>query len=129
MFKLASTFAPIPAKLVKKIQGLQYIDMRDLLPDNIVLLRHMEALDSPSAHPHMAAGTSPRLHEANSLLFWAICFSTYIAVLSEAHPSLVKSRPAYLTLIMSEARHNGGDGWISYNSIFRQNAAEDESAD
>ena len=43
-FKLASTFAPIPAKLVKKIQMLQYIDMRELLPD-ITLLRHMKALD------------------------------------------------------------------------------------
>ena len=30
---------------------------------------------------------------------------------------------------MPEARRNGGDGWISYDSIFRQNAAEDESAD
>ena len=51
-FKLASTFAPpIPGKLVSKIQDLQFIDMRELLRDNIALLRHKEGLNSLTAHP------------------------------------------------------------------------------
>ena len=120
---------PYTGKAGEEDLGLQYIDMWKLLPENISLLLHMEALNSPTAHPHIAAGARPRLGEANSLLSRAICFSTYIAVSSEAHPSLVKFRLAYLTLIMSKARRNCADCWISYDSTFRQNTAEDECAD
>ena len=128
-FRLASTFGPVPARLVQRIQACQFVDMRELLPDNIALLRHMEALDSPNIQVPRATGTRPRLREVNSLLSWVLCYVTYVAVLSEAHPSLVKSRLAYLALVVAEARRNGGDGWIAYDAIFRQNAAEDETTD
>ena len=128
-FRLASMFGPVPAKLVKKIQALQYIDMKELLPDNIRLLRHMEPSDPLNALVPMAPRSRPRLREVNSILSWALCFISYLAVLAESHPSLVRPRLAYFALIISEARRNGGEGWLSYDTIFRQNAAEDEAAD
>ena len=103
-FKLAVTFAPVPGRLVIKIQGLQFID-EGLLPDNFALLRHMEALNSLTTHLPLVIGTRPRLCLVNSLLS--------PAVLSESQPHLVKSLLAYLTLIMSEARCNRGDDWLS----------------
>ena len=128
-FRLASMFGPVPAKLVQRIQTLQFVDMRELLPDNIALLRHMEALDSPNSLVSRATGARPRLREVNSLISWVLCYVTYVAVLAESHPGLVRSRLAYLALVVSEARRNGGDGWIAYDAIFRQNAAEDEAVD
>ena len=82
-------FGPIPTKLVQKIQALQYVDSKELLPDNIGLLRHMEALDLP-----LVGETRSRLREVNSLLPWALCFMFYMAVLSESRPGLVRSRLA-----------------------------------
>ena len=43
-FILASNIPPVPAKLVKKIQALEYVNMRDLLQDNIALGERLEAL-------------------------------------------------------------------------------------
>ena len=125
-FRLASAFSPVPPKLVQKVQALQFVEMKELLPDNIGLIRRLEAWESPN-HP----GTSwrPRMREVNSLLSWVSCFVLYIAILSESHPELVKSRLAYLALMIAEARRNGGDGWLTYDAIFRQNAAEDASVD
>jgi hypothetical protein len=34
-FKLSSSFAPVPAKLVKWIQAMEFAEMRELLSDNI----------------------------------------------------------------------------------------------
>ena len=126
---MASMFGPVPAKLVQKIQALLFVDMRELLPDNIALLRHMEALNSPNSPTPQAIGARPRMREVSSLTSWTLCFVTYLAVLAEAHPNLVRSRLAYLSLVISEARRIGGDGWATYDAIFRQNAAEDEAAD
>ena len=37
------TFPPIPGKLVKNIQAEEYVDLSELLPDNVELLRRAEA--------------------------------------------------------------------------------------
>ena len=34
---LASSLPPVPAKLVKRIRELDFVEMRELLPDNIAL--------------------------------------------------------------------------------------------
>ena len=48
-----------------------------------------------------------------------------MAVLAEKHPDLVKSRLAYMCLIIQEARKRGGRGWLGYDTLFRQHAAVD----
>ena len=53
------------------------------------------------------------------------CDVSYIALLEEAYPEQVKSRLVYLTLIIAEPRYNKGNGWLTYNAIFRHNVAED----
>ena len=52
-----------------------------------------------------------------------------VGLCQQSHPHLVKSRLAYLALIVSKARRNGGNGWITYDAIFRQIATEDEAVD
>ncbi len=36
--------APIPAKLVRRIQALEFVEMRELLPDNMPFAERLEAL-------------------------------------------------------------------------------------
>ena len=86
-------FGPVPTKLVQRIQVLQYIDMKELLPDNIGLLRHMEALVSPKVIAPLAIRSRLRLREVNSLLLWALCYISYVAILSELHQGLGQIPP------------------------------------
>ena len=44
---LSPTIEPVPAKLVAKIQSNQFIEMRELLPDNLVLQQHIRLLPVP----------------------------------------------------------------------------------
>ena len=69
------------------------------------------------------------MREVNSLLSWVSCIVLYIAIPSKSHPKLVKSCLAYLALTTAEARCNSGNGWLTYDAIFPQNAAEDTSVD
>ena len=76
---------------------------------------------------HLA--TRPKLRRIPSILSWVSCFAVYVAVLSESQPHLVQSRLAYMCLIIREARRAGGDGWVSYDAVYRQNAAQDNTTD
>ena len=95
--------------------------MKELLPDNIALLKNTECLQLPN-QLLPAPGTRPKLREVKSLLTWVSCFATYIAIMSESHPHMVRSLPVYLCLIVREAQKCGGDGWTIYDQVFRQNA-------
>ena len=128
-FQLSSSFQPVPAKMVAKIRSLQYVDMRELLPDNVSLLKNMEELDAKFVSASLPATARPKLREVHSLLTWASCFTLYVAILAESHPHVVQQRLAYMALIVREARRNGGEGWRSYDTIFRQNAASNPALD
>ena len=128
-FRFASMFPPIPHKLVGKIHSLQYVDMRELLPDNVGLLRHMEAADNPSLLTGLPSYARPRMRAVSSISSWSICFAAYTAVLGTKHPDLVHSRLAYMAMLIAEERRYGGEGWRTYDSIFRQQAADDDSVD
>ena len=51
-FVLSKASAPIPGKLVAKVKSLQFVEMRDLLPDNIALLERLATIPNTGAlHP------------------------------------------------------------------------------
>ena len=122
-FILASNISPVPPKLVAKIQALEFVSMRDLLPDNIALAERLEALPrSSSAQPH------PQ-REIDSITSWASAFLMYIAVINEAMPQKTRGLLAYMRSILGEARRNECFSWKTYDTIFRKNAAADPSKD
>lgn len=60
---------------------------------------------------------------------WCCAFSTYVAIQSQAHPELVVSRLGYMGNMMKEASRFGGEGWQTYDHIFRSQAAADATKD
>ncbi len=117
-FRLASSFPPIPGKLAQRIQALEFVEMRELLPDNVALAERLEALPTwvqPTKHPEQ--------REVGSLLIWVSSFATYVAVVAQAHPDRVTDMLAYMRLIVREARKYGGNGWLTYDTVFRRNQA------
>ena len=103
-FSLASSFAPVPAKLVQKIRSGAYIDMKDLLPDNVTARENAQP-QSPN---------QPRQREIKSVLTWISAFITYTAILTEAFPARTKELLAYMRVILREARRSKDNGWLSY---------------
>ena len=120
---IASSFPPIPAKLVEKIRSGKYTDMRELLPDNSALLQALEAMNPLQA----GLPTKPRLREVDTILTWAYCFMGYVSIRTE--DPLTRDLLTYARLLIRESRKHGGDGWKAYDTVFRANAAATTSAE
>ena len=84
--RLSTTFSPLPVKLVTKIEMGQFVEMKELLADNIALQRQLDAIQGQLAYPLPAAGVPTassslppherhRLSTGLSLLFLGVCSS------------------------------------------------------
>ncbi len=85
--------------------------MAELLRDNMEVCRREEGTPKPSRRA------------VPDLLSWVTCFGAYASVVTEKQPERVKELWANQTLIVREARRCGGKGWQAYDSMFRQQAA------
>ncbi len=117
---------PIPYRLVQKIQAGEFVEMRDLLTDNISLHNQLEALHGHFNFSSTPASLRPSLREVPSLSSWMYRFAAYMAVRT-TDPQLQEmlAMLAYCRLIIREALRQGGNGWQEYNQTFRRQAAID----
>ena len=77
----------VPAKLVSKIKRGEYVDMAELLKDNIEMERHHGTSGSGSL---CSAVSKPQCREVPVLLSWVQCYGTYACVLGTKFPHLTK---------------------------------------
>ena len=104
---------PVPAKLIKRIQEGEFIEMGELAIDWLGL---------PSVEDSTKTSRSKR-RPVTSIVEWAQCFSNYIAVLVQAQPERVADLLGYQHLILEAHLEYEGDGWVAYDRRFRQIAA------
>ena len=73
---LALAVEPVPAKLVGRITSGQFMEMRDLLGDNITLTQQIEEVRNTCTFPSyiLPVCSHPRLREISSLPSWIYCF-------------------------------------------------------
>ena len=83
---LASALPPVPAKIVSKIQAGQFIQMKDLLGDNIALVNQLDNLPVNSLGGACSSLPRPQMREVFSTLAWAGCFLTFVAVKTLTEP-------------------------------------------
>ena len=96
----------------------QYVDMAELLRDNIKVERRHNMLELTSAPP-----LARSIHrEVPDLLSWLLCFGVFASVMASKYPEKTTKLLAYQT-ITREARRCGGGGWQGYDRMFRQQAA------
>ena len=114
-YKVASSIAPIPGKLVSRIQALKFMEMRELLPDNIALAERLATLPAGLAPPKPPG--EREISGDKALMTWVSSFATYIAIVGEVHPNRVGNMLAYMRLIVHEAGKFGGNGWLTYDSV------------
>lgn len=120
-FTLGEGLPPVPGKLIQKIQRGEYVDMAELLRDNMEL----NAGDPLARH----LGMQPSCQEVPDLISWVQCFGIYAAVVSVSHPDQILQLLAYQMMVVRKAIRCGGRGWQSYDAMFRQQAAISPSVD
>ena len=112
----------IPAKLVKRIQKGEFVDMAELLKDNIEAERRRLAVaENSSSH-------NPR-REIPNLLGWLYCYSLFAEIVCAKYPDKAKKMWAYQATIIGESRRCGGSRWHLYDTAFRQQMPSLESTD
>ena len=116
---------PLPAKLVEKVASGDFVEMKELLGDNISLLHELDHVNGTSIVNLTSSMARPRLKEISSMASWLYCFLAYVAL--RCTDSETKHCLVYARLIIREAQTHGGQGWLMYNRIFRQQAELDRA--
>lgn len=111
----------VPPRVVQQVQAGRYVDMRDLLADNVAVRRHFDDMHASLGLSAIPVSSRPRVREVSSLPSWVVCFMTFLAV-GTTDP-VTRERLAYAVLIVREAMRHGGLGWLEYDRLFRQQAA------
>ena len=78
-FNLSENLPVVPARLVKRILKSDYIDMAELLKDNMEVERRQALVEAGAYSSSMQARASRR-EMPDILLSWLNCFSMYAAV-------------------------------------------------
>ena len=125
-FKVGEGLPAVPPRLVAKIQRGEYVDMAELLRDNIEADRRRSLQGSAAAVCSLISGKAGGRREIPDIMSWVQCFGTYACVLSDKFPHLVRQLWAYQTLMVREARRCSGQGWRDYDAMFRQQAGSAE---
>ena len=118
---LSPSATPFPQKLVDRVRSGQFIEMRELLIDNISLLKRLDALGQQCTVPAMPGVLKPWFREITSLVPWLYCFMAYVAM--RTSDPLTEQMLAYGRLLIREAQQHDGLGWLDYDRVFRQQVA------
>lgn len=122
---LSPASEPFPAKLVERVRSGQFVEMRDLLTDNIALLQQLEVFGGQCPLQTLPGALKPRLRDVVSLPSWMYCFLAYVAIRSR--DPATRDMLAYARLLIREAQRHGGSGWLDYDRVFRQQVAIDRT--
>ena len=126
-FILSEALPVVPAKLVKRIQKAEYVNMAELLKDNMEAGRRRMLSDSVFPQTHFT--NRPVRREIPDMLSWFQCFSLYAAVVVSKYPEKGKELWAYQVTLIREARRCGGQGWLLYDSAFCQQITSFDAVD
>ncbi len=121
---LSPAEAPVPQKIVDKIRSGKFVEMRELLADNMSLLEQLHSFHAPG-NMSVAGPSRPSMRDVLALPSWLYCFLTYTAILT-TDPT-TKDKLAYTRLMILEASRHRHLGWLDYDRSFRQQAAANPS--
>jgi len=121
-FVLSEALPVVPAKLAQRIRKGEYVEMAELLKDNVEAERRRLAAGESGT----ARVSRREVPDFDSCLQ---CFSSYAAIMATQYPHKVHELWAYQALMIAEHRKCGGRGWMLYDAAFRQQITSLEGTD
>lgn len=114
-----SPIAGIPARLVRRILDLDFVEMCDLLPDSWQEeTQHLLVLDSLQFAPRRLSRKAP----VNDIGLWVECFLRMATVLVSQYPDKAPEMFCYQASIVRAARNFEGNSWVAYDRQYRREA-------
>ena len=126
-FVVGPGYAPVPYNIVSKITAGLFVDLADLLPDNI---RAQEI--EPQAFLEgklVVLGSKKRVVEIADIVTWIEAFTIFCMILFHTFPFRWKDLNQYKLLNIQTARRFADKSWLNYGIAFRKEAAATGSTD
>ena len=108
---VSSALRRVPGKLVRKVQSGMFVDMKEILSDNVSLLQRLGEISSGQLPQNPSL--SVKLREVPDILTWVYCFLEYISIRSQ--DKFARDLVTYARVIVHLAE---GKGWLDYDKIF-----------
>ena len=105
---LSVSTQPIPARVIQQIRAGRYVEMRDLLGDNVAVRRHFEDVQRAMGFQVLPVLSRPRVREITSLPSWICRFLMFLAVGTTV--LVTRERLAYAILVVREGMRHGDQG-------------------
>ena len=99
---LGKGLPPVLGRLIQKIQRGDYVDMAELLCDNMELECRKASHESSASA--LGLGIQPSCREVPDLISWVQCFGVYSPIMSAKHANRICQLLAYQTMAVREAR-------------------------
>lgn len=111
---------PLPQRLMRKILALDFIEMRELLPEEWVT-----ASDQDDGEAHSCCNSAARKRRApvTNIFAWLQAYSTLVGALSTTYPTKVPELMAYQSTVIRCYRDFEGAAWVQYDRAYRRQAA------
>ena len=110
-----------PPKLISKIENLEFVEIADLLQEAWA----SDATDSNNQTLKHLSRQPP----VSDIQVWAECYMVMAAVLSCKYPAKAPELFAYARRIFHAARIYDNHAWVTYDRIYRRQAATRHSLD
>ena len=126
-FAISPGYVPVPYKLVAKITGGQFIDLADLLLDNIQAqeIEPQAFLEGKLA----VAGSKKRIVEIENIVTLIEAFTIFSMILRNAFPARCRDLNQCKLLIIQTAKRFPGKSWLNYDIAFRKDMTATGSTD
>ena len=122
LFIVGPGFSPVPYKLVSQIVSGKFVDLAELLSDN---------LKDAESEPQLLFDGRIILTSTNKrqktkiadITAWSEAFSIFSLILASHYPSRWRDLTLYKLLILRTYRQFQGNAWLTYDRAFREHAA------
>ena len=117
-FLISANFPPIPAKLVQKIRRWEFVELNQLLPDNLVSFPNQDLELGDQKLPR----ERKKLPPIEDISSWCLAMLLYTATCHATYPHKTGDMLAYMASILQTSSNYPVEACLSYDRVFRAQA-------
>ena len=117
-FLISANFPPIPAKLVQKIRRWEFVELNQLLPDNLVSFPNQDS----ELGDQKLTRERKKLPPIEDISSWCLAMLLYTATCHATYPHKTGDMLAYMASILQTSSNYPVEACLSYDRVFRAQA-------